>query len=186
VLLVVRTERPHRLGGDDCIQAKAVTSAPTGRVTAKVARQMRRVPTRPPAGGAQLGKQTPYRRPREFKPEEGARVVADELAREILEARLIANLATFNPDGSIHLVAMWFLWDGEALLSPTHRRTRKARNLQRDPRATVMIDDSKGGFDLRGVTLVCEADIVDAPASQGLNRRVHLKYVTEPGLELTP
>ena len=110
--------------------------------------------------------------------------LADDLARELLEARLIANLATFNSDGSIHLVARWFLWDGEALLSPTNRRTRKAKNLQRDPRATVMIDDSRGGFDLRGVTLVCDADIVDARASCELNRRLHLKYVTERGLEL--
>jgi PPOX class probable F420-dependent enzyme len=130
--------------------------------------------------------ESPYRRPREVKPGEGTGVLADELAREILGSRLIANLATFNPDGSIHLVAMWFLWDGEAVLSPTHRRTRKARNLQRDPRATVMIDDSKGGFDLRGVTLVCEADIVDPPESRELNRRVHLKYVTEAGLGLEP
>jgi hypothetical protein len=47
-----------------------------------------------------------------------------------------------------------------------------------------MIDESRGGLDLRGVTLVCHADIVDAPASLELNRRVHLKYVTEHGLEL--
>jgi PPOX class probable F420-dependent enzyme len=114
----------------------------------------------------------------------GSDPLADELARELLDARLIANLATFNSDGSIHLVAMWFLWNGELLLSPTNRRTRKARNLQRDPRATVMIDDSRGGFDLRGVTLVCDADIVDAPASRELNRRVHLKYLTERGLAL--
>ena len=127
---------------------------------------------------------SPYRRRREVKPGVDTGALADELAREILGARLIANLATFNSDGSIHLVAMWFLWDGEALLSPTHRGTRKARNLERDPHATVMIDDSKGGFDLRGVTLACEAEIVDLPASRELNRRVHLKYVTEAGLEL--
>jgi PPOX class probable F420-dependent enzyme len=130
-----------------------------------------------------MGNRVPYRGAREIDPD-GARSVADELAHELLDARLIANLATHNRDGSIHLVAMWFLWDGAALLSPTNRRTRKARNLRRDPRATVMIDDSKGGFDLRGVTLVCEGDIVDAPAARELNRRVHLKYVTEAGLEL--
>jgi PPOX class probable F420-dependent enzyme len=115
---------------------------------------------------------------------EGSELLADELAREILEGRLIANLATFNPDGSIHLVAMWFLWDGDAVLSPTHQGTRKAKNLRRDPRATVMVDDSRGGFDLRGVTLVCQADIVHPPESLELNRRIHLKYVTEHGLEL--
>jgi PPOX class probable F420-dependent enzyme len=106
------------------------------------------------------------------------------LTREILESRLIGNLATSNPDGSIHLVAMWFLWDGDALLIPTHERTRKARNLMRDSRATVMIDDSRGGFDLRGVTVVCRAEIVRAPEALELNRRIHLKYVTEHGLGL--
>lgn len=129
---------------------------------------------------------SPYRRRREVEPGIDTGALADELARDILEARLIANLATFNSDGSIHLVAMWFLWDGEVLLSPTHRATRKARNLQRDSRATVMIDDSKGGFDLRGVTLACEAEVLDLPASRELNRRVHLRYVTEAGLELDP
>jgi PPOX class probable F420-dependent enzyme len=104
--------------------------------------------------------------------------------REILDARLIANLATFNPRGTINLVAMWFLWDGEAVLIPTNRGTRKAKNLMRDPRATVMIDDSRGGFDLRGVMLFCEAELVEAPESLELNRRIHLKYVTEEGLEL--
>jgi PPOX class probable F420-dependent enzyme len=107
-----------------------------------------------------------------------------ELVREILESRLIANLATSNHDGSIHIVPMWFLWDGDAVLIPTHERTRKARNVQRNPRATVMIDDSKGGFDLRGVTAVCDAQVVRAPISLELNRRIHLKYVTEHGLEL--
>jgi PPOX class probable F420-dependent enzyme len=129
---------------------------------------------------------SPYRRRREVKPGGDTGALADELAAEILESRLIANLATFNSDGSIHLVGMWFLWDGEAVLSPTSQPTRKARNLQRDRRATVMIDDSKGGFDLRGVTLTCETEIVQAPASLELNRRVHLKYVTEAGLELDP
>ena len=110
----------------------------------------------------------------------------DALAHELLEARLIANLATFDADGSVHLVAMWFLWDGEAILSPTSATTRKARNLRRDPRATVMIDDSRGGFDLRGITLVCDVEIVTAPESLELNRRIHRKYVTERGLELDP
>ena len=128
-----------------------------------------------------------YHRPRRVAPGgRGRDLHADELAREILGGRLIANLATFNPDRTIHLVAMWFLWDGEVVLSPTHEGTRKAKNLQRDPRATVMIDDSRGGFDLRGVTLVCHADIVHSPRSLELNRSVHGKYVTETGLELEP
>jgi PPOX class probable F420-dependent enzyme len=112
----------------------------------------------------------------------GGDLSGDALARELLQARLIAKLATFNPDGSIHLVAMWFLWDGEAILIPTNSGTRKAKNVRRDPRATVMIDDSRGGFDLCGITLVCDCEVAGAPASAELNRGIHLKYVTEAGL----
>ena len=81
---------------------------------------------------------------------------------------------------------MWFLWDGEHVLIPTSRTTRKARNLMRDSRASVMIDDSRGGFDLRGITLVGRVEIVEAPESFALNRRIHEKYVTPAGLELAP
>ena len=113
-------------------------------------------------------------------------VLSADLPRELLDARLIASLATLNGDGSIHVVAMWFLWDGAAILIPTNGATRKARNLERDPRATVMIDDSRGGFDLRGITVVGRAEIVVGAAAIQLNRRIHLKYVTEEGLDLEP
>lgn len=113
-------------------------------------------------------------------------ILSADLPRELLDARLIASLATLNGDGSIHVVAMWFLWDGAAILSPTNHASRKARNLERDPRATVMIDDSRGGFDLRGITFVGRAEFVTGPAALELNRRIHLKYVTEEGLDLEP
>lgn len=112
--------------------------------------------------------------------------MTEGLAAELLAAPLVANLATLNADGSVHLVGMWFVWDGAAVLLPTSGKTRKARNLVRDPRATIMIDDSRGGFDLRGLTLTGRATIVEAPESLALNRRIHLKYVTERGLELSP
>lgn len=81
---------------------------------------------------------------------------------------------------------MWFVWDGETVLMPTSRKTRKAKNAIRDPRATVTIDDSRGGFDLRGVTIVGRVEIVEAPASLKLNHEIHRKYVTDRGLSLDP
>jgi general stress protein 26 len=79
---------------------------------------------------------------------------------------------------------MWFLWDGGALLFPTSGKTRKARNLEHDPRATVMIDDSRGGLDLRGITLTGRATILRGADAVALNRRIHLKYLTEHGRDL--
>ncbi len=113
-------------------------------------------------------------------------LLSDQLVAELLGARLAANLATLNRDGSIHLVAMWFLHSDGALLIPTSGATRKIRNLERDARATIMVDDSRGGFDLRGVTLTGYAEIVRGERAFELNRRVHLKYVTQEGLALEP
>jgi PPOX class probable F420-dependent enzyme len=108
----------------------------------------------------------------------------DLLTDELLAARLIANLATLNLDGTVHLVAMWFLWQDAAVLIPTSATTRKVRNLARDPRATVMIDDSRGGFDLRGITMYGRADVVTGDEALALNHAIHRKYVEDAGLEL--
>jgi PPOX class probable F420-dependent enzyme len=113
-------------------------------------------------------------------------ILTSALARELLSSPLVAYLATLNPDGTPHLVGMWFLWDGEALLLPTSRKTRKARNALGDPRATVTIDDSRGGLDLRGITIIGRTEVVDAPPSLELNRAIHRKYVTDRGLALDP
>jgi PPOX class probable F420-dependent enzyme len=114
----------------------------------------------------------------------GPDVLAGELERELLGARLIANLATLDRDGTVHVVPMWFAWEDGELLMPTNHRTRKVRNLERDPRATVMIDDSRAGFDLRGIALSGRARIEGGEDARLVNRRIHLRYVTERGREL--
>lgn len=110
--------------------------------------------------------------------------LSGEFARELLSSRLIANLATLNPDGTIHLVPMWFLSEDGSVLMPTSGASRKAKNVERDPRSTVMIDDSRGALDVRGITLIGRMDIVRSPASVETNHRIHLKYVTAKGLGL--
>jgi hypothetical protein len=99
---------------------------------------------------------------------------------------LIAKLATFRADGTIHLVAIWFLWDDGTVSMPTHGKSRKAKNLLRDPRATVLIDHGGEGFDVYGVMLVGTAALLRGPEAFELNRRVHLRYVSETDLELEP
>lgn len=102
----------------------------------------------------------------------------------LLGLRLIANLATVNSDGSVHLVAMWFRRDGDRILIPTSHHTRKARNIRARPVATVMIDRSVGGMDLRGVIVRGSVEIVEGDAARELNRTIHRRYVTEEGLVL--
>jgi PPOX class probable F420-dependent enzyme len=106
------------------------------------------------------------------------------LAQEVLSLRLIASLATLGDDGSVHLVPMWFRWDGQAVLIPTSGRTRKVRNLRRTPRATVTVDQCRAGLDVRGVMLVGSAEITEGPEARRLNRSIHLRYVPAEGLDL--
>jgi PPOX class probable F420-dependent enzyme len=101
---------------------------------------------------------------------------------ELLEARLIANLASINPNGTVHLVAMWFRRDGDAILFPTSHHTRKARNLRRHPQATAMIDRSRAGLDLRGVQIKGSVELVEGPEARRLNHSIHERYVTPAGL----
>ena len=111
-----------------------------------------------------------------------APVLGTPLARELLDARVIANLASFRADGTIHLVAMWFTWDGTHVRFPTNSGSAKAKNLRSDPRATVMIDDSRGGFDVAGITITGRVELVEGAEARDLNRVVHLRYITAEGL----
>jgi len=102
----------------------------------------------------------------------------------LLEQRLIANLASINPNGSVHLVAMWFRREGDRLLFPTSHHTRKARNLRERPAATAMVDRSVGGLDLKGVTIRGTVELVEGEEARALNRSIHERYVSTRGLAL--
>jgi PPOX class probable F420-dependent enzyme len=113
---------------------------------------------------------------------EAQKLLHGGLARELLAARLIAKLATYNADGTIHVVPMWFAREDDAVLMPTSGASRKARNARRDARAALMIDDSRGGLDVRGITMTGFVEVLTGPDVDAWNRRVHLKYVTAQGL----
>ena len=109
-------------------------------------------------------------------------LLARPLARELLEAPLVASLATIENDGSVHVVPIWYLWDGEAVLMATSSTSRKVRNLERDARATVMIHDSPGGVDVRGITLAGRVEIRRGEEAATTIHAVHLRYLTANGL----
>jgi PPOX class probable F420-dependent enzyme len=52
-----------------------------------------------------------------------------------------AKLATSGPDGQPHVMPVWFALDGEDLMFTTWGESAKGRNLRRDPRAAVVVDD---------------------------------------------
>jgi hypothetical protein len=102
-------------------------------------------------------------------------------AEEILTGRFIASLATENEDGSIHLTAVWYLFDGGCLYVATSSRTRKARNVAARPKASLMVDIRKPASE-RGLVAVCTVDVVAGELSREINVRIHRRYMSEAAL----
>lgn len=97
--------------------------------------------------------------------------------RKMLSKTLIAKLATVDPTGSIHIVPMWFIQEGEHLFIPTSQKTHKFRNLQSRPYASVMIDISLEGLDLKGVLIRGKVELIKGAEAQLINHKIHLKYI---------
>jgi PPOX class probable F420-dependent enzyme len=52
-----------------------------------------------------------------------------------------AKLATSGPGGQPHVMPVWFVLDGEELVFTTWGDSVKGRNLRRNPRAAVIVDE---------------------------------------------
>lgn len=63
----------------------------------------------------------------------------DPDVRRALDGTSLAHLATVLPDGSPHTVPLWVGTRGDQIVFLTGPRSRKARNLRRDPRMALSI-----------------------------------------------
>jgi PPOX class probable F420-dependent enzyme len=75
------------------------------------------------------------------------------------------QLATINPDGSPHLVTMFYAMRDGRIVFWTYRSSQKARNLGRDPRLTCLVEDGENYFELRGVQVAGEAEPIEELAA---------------------
>jgi PPOX class probable F420-dependent enzyme len=71
--------------------------------------------------------------------------LTDEQAR-LLEEPNVATVGTVNPDGSPQLTIVWIDWDGEHVLFNTAAGRVKPRNLERDPRVSVLVADRADAY----------------------------------------
>jgi PPOX class probable F420-dependent enzyme len=90
-------------------------------------------------------------------------MTAQEVAA-FLEGSRKLQLATINPDGTPHLVTMYYAMDAGRITFWTYRASQKARNLHRDPRVTCLVETGSEYFDLRGVQLRGVVRPVEDPA----------------------
>ena len=111
----------------------------------------------------------------------------DPALQGILQGRYIATLGTENADGSIHLTAVWYLFEDGCLFVATSSKTRKARNLAARSKASLMVDVRRPATE-RGVTAAGKAELISGEQSRAINRRIHSRYMSpaamaDPGIE---
>lgn len=65
----------------------------------------------------------------------------EELDEFLTTGRLFAKIATVNQDGVPTISPVWYTWDGESFLVITKERTGLVKNLRRDPRCGLLVDN---------------------------------------------
>ena len=101
----------------------------------------------------------------------------DPILQGFLQGRYIATLGTENADGTIHLTAIWYLFEDGDLFVATSSKSRKARNIAARPKASLMVDVRKPGAE-RGVNAAGRAELISGDQSRKINRRIHSRYMS--------
>src|SRR5437868_5224113 len=79
--------------------------------------------------------------------------------RELVESERIVVVSTHGPRGWPHSTPLWYVpRDGEIWVY-TYAKSQKVRNLERDPRATLLVETGHEYGELRGVEIEAEAEI---------------------------
>lgn len=104
-------------------------------------------------------------------------VFSDPLVEALLQARLVGVLATYDLAGVIHAVPMWFARLDRSIVLATGSRSRKVANLERDSRATLVVHDSRPGFEVCGASFAGRAEVVRGDDARAFVDAVHDRYV---------
>ncbi|MET0864853.1 MAG: PPOX class F420-dependent oxidoreductase [Nakamurella sp.] len=80
----------------------------------------------------------------------------------LLQGTRTAKIATIGAEGGPHLVPVWFTVDQDDVVFSTFSRSVKARNMARDPRVAVAVDDDTDPFAF--VSITGRAELVERPA----------------------
>ena len=88
--------------------------------------------------------------------------LSDQEIRDFLGSRKTVIVCSNGRGGFPHTMPMWFAVDDDGTIRmTTFRKSQKVKNLQRDPRVTLLVEDGIDYFELRGVVFYGKCEIVD-------------------------
>ena len=84
-----------------------------------------------------------------------------------------ASLATLDPDGFPHVVAMGYFYEDGAFWMTSYAKAQKVLNIRRDPRVGLMVESGEAYAELRGVMVRGTCEIIEDPerVRGAMNRR---------------
>jgi PPOX class probable F420-dependent enzyme len=85
--------------------------------------------------------------------------LSDGDVRHLLEEERVAIVSSLGPRGWPHSMPMWFVAREGDVWVWTYAKSQKVRNLERDKRATVLVETGREYTELRGVMVEAEAEI---------------------------
>jgi PPOX class probable F420-dependent enzyme len=86
--------------------------------------------------------------------------LTDEELRELIDNERIAVVSSLGPRGWPHVMPLWYVpRDGEIWIW-TYAKSQKVKNLERDARATLLIETGEEYGELRGVQIEAEAELI--------------------------
>jgi PPOX class probable F420-dependent enzyme len=86
--------------------------------------------------------------------------LTEDEQRELIENGRIVVVSSLGPRGWPHVMPLWYVpREGEVWVW-TYAKSQKVRNLERDPRATLLIETGTEYDELRGVQIEAEAELI--------------------------
>jgi PPOX class probable F420-dependent enzyme len=103
--------------------------------------------------------------------------LTDDEQRELLEQGRVVVVSTLGPRGWPHSMPLWYVpRDGE-IWTYTYAKSQKVRNLERDPRATLLVETGHEYAELRGIEIEARAEIHrDLETVYEVARELTLRY----------
>ena len=93
---------------------------------------------------------------------------------------LLAVVGTLSRDNCPHLVPVWYRWDGQAVLVWTLAERAWVRNVQRDPKVGVSVQEGGTAVMMKGRATVHTSD---GPEVNEEIRRITRRYVADDEVE---
>ena len=80
--------------------------------------------------------------------------------RELIENERIVVVSSLGPRGWPHLMPLWYVPRQDEIWIWTYAKSQKVKNLERDPRATLLIETGNEYGELRGVQIEADAELI--------------------------